>query len=164
VCGFLLFGGHRSRTDVDRHRTLDPERNDPVQARSTQTDIATQAKYNATLIFLCDAKPCQQETTMATMIARGVMGCLDIANVRNGGAPASAARRVPNRPLNAPVDCGLDGIHHSISLNAGEHLWQYNRGPPIRSEERCASVTAIQASADQRRSERKNRCDCAYRH
>jgi hypothetical protein len=26
-----------------------------------QTDIATQAKYNATLIFLCDAKPCQQD-------------------------------------------------------------------------------------------------------
>jgi len=43
----------------------------------------------------------------------------------------------------------LDGIHHSLSLTAGEHLWRYDRGSPIRGKEWCAPVAAIQASADQ---------------
>ena len=38
------------------HRTLDAERNDPVQTRPAQHRVATEAKYDAALIFLRNAQ------------------------------------------------------------------------------------------------------------
>ena len=54
--GFLLLGGHGPGADVDHHRSIDSEGNDPKQPGPLQANITTQAKYNATLIFLRDAK------------------------------------------------------------------------------------------------------------
>jgi len=48
-----------------------------------------------------------------------------------------------------PFHLLLDGIHHSLSLTAGEHPWRYDGVSPIWGKEWCALVAAIQASADQ---------------
>src|SRR5215472_13981672 len=58
--GLLPFGGYGARADVDRHRALDAERNDPVEARSAQPRIAAESEDDTTLILLCDPQSAEE--------------------------------------------------------------------------------------------------------
>ena len=57
----LLLGGHGARADVDRHRALDAERDDPVEARTSEAGVAAEAKDDAALVFLRDAESGQKK-------------------------------------------------------------------------------------------------------
>src|SRR5207253_4380137 len=62
----LLFGGHRSRSDVDDDRAFYGQWNNPEQPRSSQPPKPTKPKDHATLILLRNPEPGNQEIGRAS--------------------------------------------------------------------------------------------------
>jgi len=93
--GLLPFGRHGACADVDRHRPLDAERNDPVEARPAQTAVAAQAEHDTALILLRNAKSAEHHDEHERD---------DDPSSEHGRASCSQTRQYASPcPVNAPL-------------------------------------------------------------